>query len=357
MDEEGEIPLADVPELPTDADATPDAETPPTPDPSATPEDKEKPPSLLDTLLAGDKLPDDLAFLRAQALENEGEFTPADLEALPPRGKALLAAILARAEKAKQELSTTATETNTKVSEAHAALKRAQEERRRQLEWAEGEKVKQHRQQVQQVLADQTPINPQDPNALAQMVERLVAQKLNDLWSAVDEDAQARQQQVERTALDEAFNQYVSQYQKFAEDHRTELVVDGQKETVKRWTGAYDQQGQPVVADVVVDKRSPLAIRMEQVLEEHGPHPQDPRRFRMSYEHAYTIALNELSAETDQAEHVASQRRAQERVIRPTARQAPQLTPPPMEDTAAFAEFVAKNPKWVEETNRRYFGE
>lgn len=357
---EGEVTFDALPVVPEgdgDAAAEVEVETDATPEgegeqPAAEPAAK----STLDALLSGE-LPDDLAFYRDQALEAEPEFSAEDLESLGTRGKQMLAALLARAKKAEAEVQTFASEQDGKVTAATETLKAAQQERASALDWAQGEQLKAHRAQLAAATQDQTPLDPQDPEFLQKAIDRAVAAKMSEFFASIDADAQARNAAVAQTKADEAYGAYRTGYEQFAAAHKDELVVTGQKETVERWTGKHDAKGQPVMQQYVIEKRSPLAVRIEQVMDRYGPHPDDPRMYRMPIEQAYTLALHELSAENDATEHEASMKRARERVV-PTfqPRKAPEQKPP-LDDADAFAAFLEKNPDWVAAQNRRHFGE
>ena len=310
------------------------------------------PASVLDSLLAGQDVPDDVAFYAQQAEEAETAFTADDIAALPTKAKLILGTILARTKAGAAKVAEVGTEVDAKVSEAKAALLRAQEERARALDWTKGQQVSAQREQVQRVLAQPAP-NAADPDFAQRMIERTVAAKMAEFFASIDNDAQAREQQVQQAQLDQGYEAYRKAYDDFRAAHADELVVAGQKETVTRWTT--DAQGNRVQRQFVTDKRSPLAVRIEQVLDRYGPDPADGRRYRMGWQEAYTLALNELSAEGDRNEHEESMKRARERVVRPAARQAPPVRPP-IEDSEAFAAFLVNNPDWVADKNRALGG-
>lgn len=347
---EAEVTIAEVPDVEAEAPAV--EEQPVASETEAQPEAAAAPAKMLDALLAGE-LPDDVAFYAEQSAEAEPDFTAADLEALGTRGKMLLAALLARTKKAAGAVETFATEQDAKVSEARTALQRAQEERARALEWTKGEQVQRTRDAVSRVLADRTPLDPNDPNYMQRAIDRAVAQRMGEFFGAIDNDAQQREAAVTQAKLDAGYEQYRQSYETFYTQHRDALVVPGQKETITRWTS--DANGERVQRQFVVDKRTPLAVRMEEVQARYGPDPVDPRKYRMTWEQAYTLALHELSQEGDASEYEESMKRARERVVRPAARQAPPLKPP-VDDPQAFAEFLANNPGWVADQNKRHFG-
>lgn len=306
-----------------------------------------------------------------QQVNGERLVTDEQIAQLTPEGKAVLAAVLAKIQKANTGAEEVKSALTQQAEAAEAARVAAADERAKAFDFLQRPEVTEHRKQLQEQVDAQIPdleVPPEVQKWLDAKLAKAKAEMQQEFYGNLDKTQQGRLVDAEAAKQDALKRAYHEDFNTFYLEHQAEFEIEGQVVPERRLVQTAD--GKQAEQVVNVPKKTPLYEAMAARLVASGAHPtlKDPKtgqpwRYSADFRDAYRLAMLDLSEQAEKGTAEAAMKVARERVIQPANHGRAQPTWPDPKDfddpdkfNAANVAFIEANPEAARRRAEERFG-